>query len=105
VEAMQCVFSGSIELDALRLMQTMIQEVQCPWCGSVRKAKVKGQEVLMTPHKPRTMRAVRNVTAPDGAGNGAGTRSEIRSSKPLGLPPLLTLAGSPMDSQSKTGKA
>ena len=44
----------------------------------------KGQEVLMTPHKPRTMRAVRNVTAPDGAGNGAGTRSEIRSSKPFG---------------------
>ena len=59
---MHCVFSGSIELDELRLMQSMIQKVQCSSCSSVRKAKVKGQEVLITPHKPRMMRAVRNVT-------------------------------------------
>ncbi len=60
-ESTHCAFSGPIELDALRLVKSLIQEVQCPSCGSVRKAKVKGQEVLITPHKPRTVRAVRNV--------------------------------------------
>ena len=30
VESTNCAFSGPIELDALRLVQSMIQEVQCP---------------------------------------------------------------------------
>ena len=61
-QSTKCSFSGPIELDALRLVQSLIQEVQCPMCGSVSKAKVKGQSVVISPHPPRTVRAVRNVT-------------------------------------------
>lgn len=39
-----------------------ILEVQCPSCGSVCKAKVKGQSVVILPHSPRKSRPVRNVT-------------------------------------------
>lgn len=56
-----CSFSGSIDLDALRLVQSQVEVVQCPTCGSVSKAKVKGQSVLIASHHPRTARAVRNV--------------------------------------------
>jgi hypothetical protein len=55
-------FSGLIELDAVRLVQSLIQEVQCPVCDSVGKAKVKGRSVMILPHQPLTKRAVRNVT-------------------------------------------
>jgi AAA domain len=57
-----CSFSGPIELDVVRVVQSTTLEVQCPSCGSVRKAKVKGQSVVIMPHEPRTKRAVRNVS-------------------------------------------
>src|SRR6266446_6861563 len=61
-EATHCSFSGPIKLEAARWLEATVQEVQCPTCGSVSKAKVKGQSVMIASHKPRTARAVRNVT-------------------------------------------
>jgi hypothetical protein len=60
--ATRCSFSGPIELEAARWLESTIQEVQCPTCGSVSKAKLKGSDVLIAPHPKRQSRAVRNVT-------------------------------------------
>jgi DNA polymerase III delta prime subunit len=57
-----CSFSGSIQLEALRWLESRVEVVQCPTCGSVSKARLKGQSVVITPHPPRKARPVRNVT-------------------------------------------
>ncbi|HEX6555958.1 MAG TPA: ATP-binding protein [Ktedonobacteraceae bacterium] len=57
-----CAFSGPIELEMGRLMESKVELVQCPTCGSVSKAKVKGQSVMISLHLPRRLRPVRNVT-------------------------------------------
>jgi hypothetical protein len=56
-----CSFSGPIKLKATRWLESTVQEVQCPACGSVSKAKLKGQSVVILPHPPRKSRPVRNV--------------------------------------------
>jgi hypothetical protein len=61
-ETAQCSFSGPIELEAVRWLESRVEVVQCPTCGSVSKAKLKGQSVVIAPHLPRTWRPVRNVT-------------------------------------------
>src|SRR5260370_1877547 len=61
-EATHCSFPGPIQLEAVRWLESMVQEVQCPSCGSVSKAKLKGQSVVIAPHPPRKSRPVRNVT-------------------------------------------
>ncbi len=60
-ESTQCSFSGPIQLEAVRWLESTVQQVQCPTCGSVSKAKVKGQFVVIASHPPRKLRAVRNV--------------------------------------------
>jgi len=57
-----CSFSGPIPLEAARWLESTVEVVQCPLCGSVSKAKVKGQSVVISPHPPRKSRPVRNVT-------------------------------------------
>jgi len=57
-----CSFSGPIQLDAARWLESTVEAVQCPTCGSVSKAKGKGQSVVIAPHPPRKSRPVRNVT-------------------------------------------
>ncbi len=57
-----CSFSGPIQLEAARWLESTVEVVQCPTCGSVSKAKLKGQSVVITPHPPRKARPVRNVT-------------------------------------------
>jgi hypothetical protein len=61
-EAIHCSFSGRIRLEAVRWLESKVQEVQCTTCGSVSKAKLKGQSVVIAPHPPRKSRPVRNVT-------------------------------------------
>jgi hypothetical protein len=60
--ATQCPFSGPIQLEAKRWLESAVQEVQCPTCGSVSKAKLKGSSVVIAPHPQRKSRPVRNVT-------------------------------------------
>jgi hypothetical protein len=43
-------------------VESTVEVVQCPTCGSVSKAKLKGQPVVITPHPPRKALPVRNVT-------------------------------------------
>jgi energy-coupling factor transporter ATP-binding protein EcfA2 len=61
-EVAHCSFSGQIELEAARWLESTVQEVQCPTCGSVSKAKLKEQSVVIAQHPPRKSRPVRNVT-------------------------------------------
>ena len=61
-EVAHCSFSGQIELEAVRWLESTVQEVQCPTCGSVSKAKLKEQSVVIVQHPPRKSRPVRNVT-------------------------------------------
>lgn len=61
-EATHCSFSGPIKLEATRWLESKVQEVQCMTCGSVSKAKLKEQSVVIAPHPPRKSRPVRNVT-------------------------------------------
>ena len=68
-EAAQCSFSGSIKLEAARWLESHVQEVQCPTCGSVSKAKLKGQRIIIAPHPPRKSRPVRNVKRWTGQGS------------------------------------
>jgi hypothetical protein len=62
VPSTKCSLSGPIKLEAGRLLESKVEVVQCPTCGSVSKAKVKGQSVVIAPHPPRKSRPVRNVT-------------------------------------------
>jgi hypothetical protein len=62
VPSTHCSFSGSIKLEAASFLESKVEVVQCPTCGSVSKAKVKGQSVVILPHPPRKVRPVRNVT-------------------------------------------
>jgi hypothetical protein len=62
VPSTNCSFSGSIKLEVARWQESTVEAVQCPTCGSVSKAKVKGQSVVIAPHPPRKLRPVRNVT-------------------------------------------
>ena len=62
VPSTNCSFSGPIELEVARWLESTVEVVQCPSCGSVSKAKLKGQSVVIAPHPPRKSRPVRNVT-------------------------------------------
>jgi hypothetical protein len=67
-----CSFPGPIKLEAARWLESKVEAVQCPTCGSVGKAKVKGQSVIISPHPPRKLRPVRNVTRWAGQGSDWG---------------------------------
>lgn len=62
VPSTNCSFPGPIKLEAASFLESKVEAVQCPACGSVSKAKVKGQSVVISPHPPRKLRPVRNVT-------------------------------------------
>lgn len=62
VPSANCSFSGPIQLEAAHWLESTVEVVQCPTCGSVSKAKVKGQSVVIAPPPPRKSRPVRNVT-------------------------------------------
>ena len=57
-----CSFSGPIKLEVARWMESKVEVVQCPACGSVSKTKLKEQSVVIAPHPPRKSRSARNVT-------------------------------------------
>lgn len=61
-DATHCSFSGPIKLEALGWLESTVEVVQCPTCGSVSKAKLKEQLVVIVPHPPRKSRPIRNVT-------------------------------------------
>ena len=62
VPSTNCSFSRPIQLEVARWLESTVEVVQCPTCGSVSKAKLKRSAVVIAPHPPRKSRPVRNVT-------------------------------------------
>ncbi len=50
----RCSFSGVVELSPARLAQAAISKLQCPECGAMWTAHIRGGSVLFPPHPPRT---------------------------------------------------
>ena len=48
----KCLGSGALDVDAGRLTQSAIAQVECPVCGAVRTAKLKAQRVVLPVHTP-----------------------------------------------------
>ncbi|MGH2478257.1 MAG: hypothetical protein ACRDHW_01165 [Ktedonobacteraceae bacterium] len=48
-----CPFSGTVvELQSAQLRATVVEKLQCPMCGAARKATVRGELVIYSPHTP-----------------------------------------------------
>ncbi|GCE29332.1 ATP-binding protein [Dictyobacter alpinus] len=51
--AEHCPFSGTVvELQSVQIRATNVERLQCPTCGAARKATVRGDEVIYSPHTP-----------------------------------------------------
>jgi hypothetical protein len=48
----KCLGSGALDVDAHRLAQSAIAQVECPVCGAVRTAKLTAQRVVLPVHTP-----------------------------------------------------
>jgi len=48
----KCLGSGALDVDARRLAQSAIAQVECPVCGAVRTAKRTAQRVVLPAHAP-----------------------------------------------------
>lgn len=55
---------------ALDGFQARLAAKECPRCGSVSNAKLKGQSVVITPHPPRKVREVAQCHPLDGRKRG-----------------------------------
>lgn len=53
-KALKCPFVGPIELTADQISQVGISKLQCPECGAVWTARIRGEMVLFPTHPPRT---------------------------------------------------
>ncbi len=69
VQSANCSFSGAIQLEATRWLESRVEAVQCSTCGSVSKAKLKGQSVVIAPHPPAKVAASAQCHTLDGTGN------------------------------------
>lgn len=58
----RCPFSGTVELSPARLSQAGIAKLQCPVCGAMWTARMRGDSVFFPPHPPRTTRVVQTVS-------------------------------------------
>ena len=48
----KCLGSGALDVDARRLTQSAIVQVECPVCGAVRTVQLKAQRVVLPAHAP-----------------------------------------------------
>jgi len=58
----RCPFSGAVNLSPARLSQAGIAKLQCPECGAMWTARMRGDSVLFPPHPPRTTRVGQTVS-------------------------------------------
>lgn len=48
-----CPFSGTVvELQSAQIRATGVEKLQCPACGAARKATIRGELVIYSPHTP-----------------------------------------------------
>jgi hypothetical protein len=57
----RCPFSGVVELPPARLSQAGISKLECPECGAMWTARIRGETVSFPPHPPRTTRATQAI--------------------------------------------
>jgi hypothetical protein len=51
-----CPFSGTVvELQPAQIRATGVEKLQCPVCGAARKATIRGELVIYSPHTPLRM--------------------------------------------------
>lgn len=48
----KCQGAGALDVDASRLTQSAVTQVECPVCGAVRTAKLTAQRVVLPAHAP-----------------------------------------------------
>lgn len=53
----RCPFSGIVELSPVRLARAGVSKLQCPECGAMWRARIRGEMVSFPPHPPGTTRA------------------------------------------------
>lgn len=58
----KCAFSGAVvNLSPARIAQATLAKLQCPECGAIWTARVRGETVSFPPHPPRTYKRVQAV--------------------------------------------
>jgi DNA polymerase III delta prime subunit len=50
----KCTFSGAVDLSPAQLATSAIAKLQCPQCGAIWTARIRGETVSFPPHPPRT---------------------------------------------------
>jgi hypothetical protein len=58
----RCSFSGAVDLSPARLTQAGIAKLQCPECGAMWTARIRGTVVSFPPHPPRSTRVVQTIS-------------------------------------------
>src|SRR6266851_5257253 len=59
----KCAFSGAVEnLSPAQLTQAALAKLQCPECGAIWTARVRGETVSFPPHPPRTNKRTQVVS-------------------------------------------
>jgi hypothetical protein len=57
----KCSFSGGVELSPTQLAQAALAKLQCPECGAIWTARIRGETVSFPAHPPRTTRVTQAV--------------------------------------------
>ena len=61
-KAEKCSFSGAVvNLSPAQLSQAAISKLQCPECGAIWTARVRGETVSFPPHPPPTKRRAQAI--------------------------------------------
>jgi hypothetical protein len=59
----KCAFSGAaVNLSPAQLSQAALAKLQCPECGAIWTARIRGETVTFPPHPPRTNKRVQAVS-------------------------------------------
>ena len=59
----KCAFSGAVvNLSPAQLAQAALAKLQCPECGAIWTARVRGETVTFPPHPPRTNKQAQAVS-------------------------------------------
>lgn len=57
----RCSFSAVVDLFPARLTQAAVSKLQCPECGAIWTARIRGEMVSFPPHPPRTTKATQAI--------------------------------------------
>jgi AAA domain len=58
----KCSFAGEVSLSLAQLQRTGISKLQCPECGAMWTARIRGTTVIFPPHPPRTTKVGQSIS-------------------------------------------